>query len=142
MARLRDEAGLKQKEVANKVTWSPAVLSRVEAGERALTFDELDSILQAIGTEKTLNFQQGARRVWRMLPKPPLGHPEEPNLWETEQALQDIEQLLAVPNIKMSSANLLEEFKEGLQEAARLVMSTEHSVAFVGDIGVGKSTAI
>ena len=142
LARLRDEAGLKQKEVANRMTWSPAVLSRVEAGERALTLNELDSILQAIGTEKALNFQQGARRVWRMLPKPSLGHPEEPNLWETEQALQDIEQLLADPNIKMSSANLLEEFKEGLQEAARLVMGTEHSVAFVGDIGVGKSTAI
>ena len=70
LARLRDEADLKQKEVANRMTWSPTVLSRVEAGERALTLDELDSLLQAIGTEKALNFQQGARRVWRMLPKP------------------------------------------------------------------------
>ncbi len=55
LARLRDKAGLKQNELAQKVTWSPAVLSRVESGERAVSSDELNSILKAIGTNKTLN---------------------------------------------------------------------------------------
>ena len=142
LARLREEAGLKQKDVANKVTWSPAVLSRVEAGERDLTLEELDSILQVIGTEKALNFRQAARRSWSLLPKPPLGHPEELLLWETEGALQTIDQVLSDPNIKVSYANLLEDFKRGLREAAHIVWNTEHSIAFVGDIGVGKSTAI
>ena len=142
LARLREEAGLKQKDVATKVTWSPAVLSRVEAGDRELTLDELDSILQAIGTEKALNFRLAARRSWSLLPKPPLGHPEELLLWETEETLQTIDQVLGDPNIKVSYANLLEDFKKGLREAARIVWNTEHSLAFVGDIGVGKSTAI
>ena len=142
LARLREEAGLKQKEVAQRVTWSPAVLSRVEAGDRDLTADELDSILQAIGTDKALNFRQVVRRVWKLLPKPPLGHPEEPLLWETEQALGTIEEVLNDPNLKRSFANLLEELKKGLGDAARNVRNTEHSIALVGDIGVGKSTAI
>ena len=142
LARLREEAGLKQKDVARRVTWSPAVLSRIEAGDRGLTLDELDSILQAIGSEKALNFRQVARRVWKLLPKPPLGHPEEPLLWESEQALQTIEEALIDPDIKRPAANLLEEVKGGLRDAARIVWNTEHAIAMVGDIGVGKSTAI
>ena len=142
LARLRDEAGLKQKEVAERVTWSPAVLSRVESGERPLTSDELDSILTAIGTDKAMDFREVVSRVWTYLPKPPLGHPNESILWRTEQALQAIEEVLENPGIKNSFASLLNELKKGLGDAARTVRSTEHSVALVGDIGVGKSTAI
>ena len=36
----------------------------------------------------------------------------------------------------------LKEYLDELNSAASLVLGTEHSVAFVGDIGVGKSTAI
>ena len=142
LARLREEAGLKQKDVAQKVTWSQAVLSRVESGERDVTPDELDVILQAIGTEKALNFREVVQRDWKLLPKPPLGHPEESLLWETEKTLQAVETMLDDPSIKRSFANLLEELKEGLEDAARIVCNTEHSIALVGDIGVGKSTAI
>ena len=142
LGRLREEAGLKQKDVAQKVTWSQAVLSRVESGERDVTPDELDAILQAIGTENALNFREVARRVWKLLPRPPLDHPEESLLWETEETLQAIEEALNDPSIKRSFANLLDEFKEGLDDAARIVRNTEHSIALVGDIGVGKSTAI
>lgn len=142
LARLRDEAGLKQNEVAQRVTWSPAVLSRVESGERPLTPEELDSILKAIGTDAAMDFREVVNRVWIQLPKPPLGHPDESVLWRTEQALQAIEEVLADPRIKSSFASLLNELKKGLRQAARTVKSTEHSVALVGDIGVGKSTAI
>ena len=142
LALLREEADLKQKDVAQKVTWSPAVLSRVESGERDVTPNELDAILQAIGTEKALRFREAVHRVWKLTPKPPLGHPEEALLWRTEKTLQIIEEALNDPSIKRSFANLLEEFKEGLDDAARIVRNTEHSVALVGDIGVGKSTAI
>ena len=87
LARLRDKAGLKQNELAGKVTWSPAVLSRIESGERALSPDELDTILDAIGTEEALGLKKTVERVWKHLPRPPLGHPDEAILWEAEQAL-------------------------------------------------------
>ena len=41
LAQLREAAGLKQAELARQVTWSPAVLSRVEAGDRELNAEEL-----------------------------------------------------------------------------------------------------
>ena len=77
LARLRDNAGIKQNELAKKVTWSPAVLSRVESGERAVSSEELNCILEAIGTDEALRFRETAGRDWRELQKPPLGHPDE-----------------------------------------------------------------
>ena len=142
LAHLRDKAGLKQNELAQKVTWSSAVLSRVESGERAVSTDELNSILDAIGTEEARQFQKTAGRIWRKLQKPPLGHPDESLLWEAEQALQRVEELKIEPDIKNIFVKRLEEFHDELDSAASLVLGTEHSVAFVGDIGVGKSTAI
>ena len=142
LAQLRDRAGLKQNELAHRVTWSPAVLSRVESGERAVSTEELNAILDAIGTDEARQFQKTAGRVWRISEKPPLGHPDEPLLWEAEQALQSVEDLKARPEIKNVFVQRLEAFRQELTSAAHLVLGTEHSVAFVGDIGVGKSTAI
>ena len=142
LAHLRDKAGLKQNELAQKVTWSSAVLSRVESGERVVSTDELNSILDAIGTEEARQFRKTADRIWRKLEKPPLGHPSESLLWEAEQALQSVEELSMKPDIKNIFVKRLEEFHDELGSAASLVLGTEHSVAFVGDIGVGKSTAI
>ena len=142
LAHLRDKAGLKQNELAQKVTWSPAVLSRVESGERAVSTEELTSILEAIGTEEARRFRETAGRVWRISQKPPLGHPNEELLWEAEKVLQSIKELSERPDIRNVFVKRLEEFRDELDSAVSLVFGTEHSVAFVGDIGVGKTTAI
>ena len=142
LAHLRDKAGFKQNELAQKVTWIPAVLSRVESGEREVSADELNSILEAIGTEEARQFRETAGRVWKISQKPPLGHPDEQLLWEAEEALQNIEDLSARPDIRNVFVERLKEFRDELKKATSLVLGTEHSVAFIGDIGVGKSTAI
>ena len=142
LARLREEAGFKQNELAQKVTWSPAVLSRVESGERPLTLDEIALIADAIGTEKAIEFGQTVRREWQDLERPQLGHSDEDLLWETELALQAINSLLDNPEIKNSFAARLREHKDEIFHVVRHIQSTEHSVAFIGDVGLGKSTAI
>ena len=142
LARLREKAGFKQNELAQKVTWSPAVLSRVESGERALSPEELDSILEAIGTEEALGFRETAERVWLHLPRPPLGHPDEQILWEAEQAIHNVKELADSPEIKNVIAKRLEESLLQINGAATPVLKTEHNVAFVGKIGVGKTTAL
>ncbi|WP_425491644.1 helix-turn-helix domain-containing protein [Luteimonas fraxinea] len=55
-----DEVGLKQNELAKKLTWSAAVLSRVENGDRALAAEELQTVLDGIGTADALKL----RRYW------------------------------------------------------------------------------
>ena len=142
LARLRDKAGFKQNELAQKVTWSPAFLSRVESGERALSAEELASILDAIGTEGALGFKETVKRVWQHLPPPPLGHPDEQILWEAEKAIHSIKELADSPDIKNVIAKRLEESLLQINGTATPVLKTEHNVAFVGKIGVGKTTAL
>ena len=142
LALLREKAGLKQNELAQKVPWSPTVLSRVESGERAISQDELISILQAIGTEEAMRFVEASGRHWDSLPEPPFGHPDEQILWEAELALNSIEVLSDAPDIKNVFVKRLDEYDSSLRTAAKLVLNSEYTIAFIGDIGVGKSTAI
>jgi transcriptional regulator with XRE-family HTH domain len=142
LAHLRDQAGLKQAELARKVTWSPAVLSRVESGERELSEDELNEVLRAIGTDDALRLGERLQRRWAVLPVPPLNHPGQELLWEAEQAAQQLRALSAADEVSGSFQRRLDEYLEELQQLASLVLKREHTVAFIGSIGIGKSTAI
>ena len=81
-------------------------------------------------------------RVWQNLPEPPTGHPDEALLWEAELAFQSIAELSERPDIRNAFVKRLDAFRSELEDAANLVIGTEHSIAFVGNIGVGKSTAL
>jgi transcriptional regulator with XRE-family HTH domain len=74
LMQVRDRAGIKQAELARKITWSPAVLSRIEAGDRQLAPDELQMIVDAIGTPEAKKLQEVIQRDWNVIPRPPLGH--------------------------------------------------------------------
>ncbi|MDR5812078.1 helix-turn-helix transcriptional regulator [Caballeronia sp. LZ033] len=142
LAQLRDQAGLKQAELARRVTWSPAVLSRVESGERELNGDELDEVLRAIGTDDALKLGERLQRPWEVLPAPPLNHPDQDLLWEAERAAQQLRVLSAADDVSASFQRRLDEYLAELQYLASLVLKREHTVAFIGSIGIGKSTAI
>ncbi|HDR9492864.1 TPA: helix-turn-helix transcriptional regulator [Burkholderia stabilis] len=142
LARLRDQVGLKQAELARKVTWSPAVLSRVESGERELSAEELEEVLQAIGSDEALKLRERIQRQWQVLPQPSLDHPEQELLWEAELATQQLRALSASDDVSGSFQRRLDEYQEELQYLASLVQKREHTVAFIGSIGIGKSTAI
>lgn len=81
-------------------------------------------------------------RVWRNLPEPLPGHPDETLLWEAEQALGSIGELAENPEIRNAFARRLAAFRAELEGAAAVVAGTEHNIAFIGDIGVGKTSAL
>ena len=142
LARLREEAGFNQIGLAKTLGWSAPLLSRVESGERATSDGELREILTAIGSDDARRFMETSGREWRSLPKPPLGHPSEDILWEADGALRDVHALSDNPDIKKSFANRLDNMKGKIRESAGAVLRSDYSVAFVGDIGIGKTTAI
>lgn len=142
LASLRERAGIRQSELAARITWSAAVLSRVEAGQRSLSGDELQAILTAIGTPEALRLEQVLGRTWEMLERPPIGHPDEDVVWEAECALTELAQLTETADLKNAFARRLEEYSKELRLAASRVVTTEYQVALMGTIGVGKSTAV
>jgi transcriptional regulator with XRE-family HTH domain len=142
LASLREQAGLKQNELARRIEWSPAVLSRVESGERPLDDDEMENVLIGIGTPEALKLREVLGRNWEILPSPPLTDPDADLLWEAEQVAKDIHSLAERPDVKQFFERRLVRYKEELLAAGARVADKRYRVAFLGTIAVGKSTAI
>lgn len=142
IAELRERAGLKQNELAKKLAWSAAVLSRVESGERTLSEDELGMILSSIGTPEALKTRELIGRSWVVLPEPELSDPDVDLLWDAEQTAQQIHALAESPDVKQFFERRLVRYEGELASAAKRVMDRRFRAVFVGTIAVGKSTAI
>ncbi|MCC7483454.1 MAG: helix-turn-helix transcriptional regulator [Burkholderiales bacterium] len=138
----RERAGMKQAELARKITWSPAVLSRVESGDRALAPDELQTILAAIDTPEASRLGEVLRREWKMLPRPPLDHPDQDLIWEAERVAAELVELRDRPDVRHAFERRLSEYIDEIKHTAALLMKRNHQIAFIGSIGIGKSTAI
>lgn len=142
LMQIREKAGIKQAELARKVTWSQAVLSRVEAGDRQLAPDELQLVVQAIGTPEALQLQELIQREWIIIPRPPLSHPDQDVLWNAEQVAKELKDLREQPDVRNAFERRLTAYINEIEQTAELLLKRDHRVAFIGSIGIGKSTAI
>ena len=142
LTALREQEGLKQNELAKRISWSPAVLSRVENGERPITEDELEIVLRGIGVSDVERVKQVIARQWEILPEPAFTDQDLEVLWDAEQTATEISALAKRPDVKAFFQRRLDRYKEELIEASNRVLNKRFRVAFVGTIGVGKSTAI
>lgn len=142
LMQVRERAGLKQAELARLVTWSPAVLSRVETGDRQIAPDELQIIVQAIGTDEARQLQELIQRDWTIIPRPPLSHPDQETLWKAEQVANELMFLREQPDVRNAFERRLTAYINEIQQTALLLLKRDHQVAFIGSIGIGKSTAI
>lgn len=142
LAQLREGAGMKQAELAREVTWSQAVLSRVEAGERAVSSDELEILLRSIGTEEAAELAEVLAREWRHLPAPALDHPDQNMLWRAEVMVAQVVDAGDSADIPPAFRVRLEEYRKEIATLASQLLRREHQIAFIGSIGIGKSTVI
>jgi transcriptional regulator with XRE-family HTH domain len=142
LMQVRERAGLKQVELAKRVFLSPAVLSRIENGDRDITLVEAQDILAQIDTPESTALAEALVRVWSVLPCPALDHPDQQLLWAAEQAAADLVMLRDQPDTPHAFESRLTEYIEELKRCAGLLLKRDHQVAFIGAIGVGKSTAI
>lgn len=142
LTQVREKAGIKQAELARRVTWSPAVLSRVESGDRPLASEELGQLLEAIGTAEALKLQEAIQRAWQVLPRPALDHPDQDLLWSAEEVAQELSELRQRPDVRHAFERRLSTYIDELGSTAALLLKRDHQIAFIGSIGIGKSTAI
>ena len=100
LTALREQEGLKQNELAKRISWSPAVLSRVENGERPITEDELEIVLRGIGVSDVERVKQVIARQWEILPEPAFTDQDLEVLWDAEQTATEISALAKRPDVK------------------------------------------
>jgi len=142
LMQVRERGGIKQAELAKRVSLSPAVLSRIESGDRPVTLDEVQDILAQLATPEAANFGKALQRTWKVLPRPPLDHPDQDLLWDAEQVACELVTLRDQPDTPHAFESRLSEYVDELGRGAAMLLKREHQVAFIGSIGVGKSTAI
>lgn len=142
LSRVRERAGVKQAELARRVTWSQAVVSRIESGERVVAADELNQLLEAIGTPEAEQIKVVLGRQWSVIQRPGLDHSDQELLWSAEEVAQQLRSLALRPDVKHAFERRLSAYVQELSTTAGLLLKREHQVAFIGSIGIGKSTAI
>jgi transcriptional regulator with XRE-family HTH domain len=142
IAVLRERAGLKQVDLAKRMPWSQAVLSRIEAGERNITDDDLQAVIDGIGTKEARDLRDILGRHWEVIPEPPLGHGDQELLWAADSLAKELKELRERPEVKHVFGRRISEYLEELSRAATSVMTQNYEGAFIGSIGVGKSTSI
>lgn len=142
LRRAREKAGINQGEMAKLLgVSSNSVVSRLEKAE---TTDQqmAGRYLRAIGTDESLAMLDFYSKEWVVSKQPDFRHPDKEMLWAAEIALRELaafeeeeefDELLRAP-LNIIRANLL--------ATAEYVGRTDHSLAWIGTVGIGKTTAL
>jgi transcriptional regulator with XRE-family HTH domain/GTPase SAR1 family protein len=139
---LRETAGLSQTQLAKQLPFTASRISRIETGELGLSDEEARELAKAIGTEPAKAFAEYLGWQWRILEAPGFEHISREVLWKAEQAMQRLTELTDDPDLKNAFLKQIESCRQALERAASFLLSTEHSVVFIGSPGVGKTTVI
>jgi hypothetical protein len=79
---------------------------------------------------------------WERLEQPPFSHPQREALYKAELTLQKLRTFYSKKNLPTPLYGEVKMHEESLLQAAKYLSSLHHSIAYVGDIGVGKTTAV
>lgn len=137
---VREAAGVSQSALAKRMETVASVLSKLEKAEEADP-EIADRYLTALGTELASATAQYYRRDWHQYPPPSFLHPDREGLWIIDQALKTLEKFEAEKRdpILRGPIDLL---RGELRASEAYLRRRDHTVAWVGDIGVGKTTAL
>ena len=142
LRKARENAGIKQGEMAERLgVSSSSVISRLEKAEwtdRPMA----ERYLKAIGTEDSLAILNFYSRDWKISKRPDYRHPDRDALWEAEQALQSLERFEAADEFDALLTAPLNFIRGTLTATADYVGRTDHALAWIGTVGIGKTTAL
>lgn len=143
LAKIRAAAGLTQAVVSKKTNLDASRLSRIEAGEVPPNEAEVTRIANAIASPLAEEYIAFCQQGWSCIPKPIFWNPDRESLFVADEHLRSLSDWEAtVANIPPSSAAQVELYKSALKCPADFLSRLDHSIACVGEIGVGKSAAI
>lgn len=142
LSALQENAGLTQAGIAPKIQVDQSKISRLEKGEFAPSFTEVQTYLEVVDTEAAHRLLQFLQKEWNILPSPSLDVPELDAIWLAEQTLVllgSFEQERDPPGPVQAE---IEMHRQSLQDAANFLSRLDHQIGFIGEIGVGKTTAV
>jgi transcriptional regulator with XRE-family HTH domain len=140
LKHVREAQSLSQTALAKAMNTVASVLSKLEKADEAEP-EMAERYLTAVGSELAQSVRDYYARPWLQEQPPSFLHPDREALWTIDQALRDLEDFEAGnddPILRTPIALLRSE----LRIAETYLRRRDHVVAWVGDIGVGKTTAL
>lgn len=144
IARLRSAANLSQSALAAKSELGQSRLSRIEKGEvnSPADINRLLDTLEALGVEEAKSFKGYVKHEWLHIEAPSFWNPERVCLERADETLDEMAAFLEDEDRPWPLRRQIEKHRESLFRAADYLRNLNHNVAFIGAMGVGKSTAI
>lgn len=143
LAKLRKLANWTQADMAEKLKVGRNYVSRIEKGQGTIEDSDIAEYLQALKTPEAEDYLNFLSCEWEyVLPSPNYEHPQWKELWEAEQYFQKLDTLLPKPGLSKLLRSEAKLYWDKLQAFAEYLKSLEHSIAYIGNIGVGKTTVI
>ena len=140
LAEAREEAGLTQKDIARALGVHQSKVSRIEQGEGAEPAD-YERFIAAIGSLRARQIGTAMAVTWRHLPRPSLRHPDLDSLIAIEAALELLNGFRQGPDLPQVLAGQADLLFRRLFESGDFLLRLDHRIVYVGEIGVGKTTA-
>lgn len=140
LKHVRDVSGMSQALLAKTMGTVPSVLSKLEKVEDVEP-EIAERYLDAIGTPLARDVREHYARNWLRTKPPSFLHPDREALWSIDQAaraLDSFQEETADPILR-GPIDLL---RSELRTAENYLDRRDHVIAWVGDIGVGKTTAL
>lgn len=141
LRRAREDANVRQADMGKRLGVSGSVVSRLEKSDH--TDDAMARrYLNALGTDTSEAILEFYARDWRISVRPGFNHPQMDDLWAAENALQRLEQFERSEEYDGLLAAPLALVRDNLETAASFISGVNHSIAWIGTVGVGKTTAL
>lgn len=144
IAQFRTEIGTTQSHLASKAGIDQSRISRIEKGEGGAP-TELGKILGALaslGSKGAEDYQAYLTKQWQHVERPDFSNPQRNILELAEDGLSQIENFLEEEARPWPLKRQLERQRSAIHASAVYLGNTAHQIAFIGEVGVGKSTAI
>ncbi len=144
LSRLRTELGVTQAALAGKAGLDQSRVSRMEKGEvtSQAEVDKALDALAALGSPQARAYKDFCMHEWEHVAPPSFFNPQRACLEIADEALGDIETFLADESRPWPLRRQIERHRETLIKGAAYLQKMNHNIAFIGPIGVGKSTGL
>ncbi len=142
---LRTEAKVTQTQLAQTAQMDQSRVSRIEKGEITPAKEDLVRLLEALGelgSSRAKPFSEYLGRTWEQIEPPAFDNPQLSILELAEDTLVKVGTFLADETRSWPLRRQLQDRQKSIRQTAGYLGGTSHQIAFIGEVGVGKSTAI
>lgn len=141
LRHVRDRGRVSQAAIAKAMGTVPSVLSKLQRVEEVEP-GVAERYLDAVGTELAKAVRDYYSRPWHIGGPPSFMHPDRETLWHIDGALHRLGAFEKGPKFHPILRGPIDLLRGELLATQQYLARREHTVAWVGDIGVGKTTAL